>query len=140
MARQRRLQRKRRPQRADPRLTWQPATPAPKITAGLIARAGSGLTAANTNLGTIDEVLGSVPADVHVNPSAKPLNDQHARFGRCMAEQMRIHDLGHELELLAAYNRRDRVVQAAVEHASSVCEGSAITPDASYKEVLTANP
>jgi hypothetical protein len=120
--------------------TWQHGTPTPKINAGLIAHAGYGLTAANANLATVDEVFGSVPADVHVDPSAKTLNDQYARFGRCMAEQMKIHDLGHELALLAAYNRKDRAAQAAVEKASSICEGAAITPDASYKESLTANP
>lgn len=120
--------------------TWQPGTPTPKITAGLVAQAGYGLTPADANLGTVDEVFGSVPANVHVDPSAKALNDQYARFGRCMAEQMKIHDLGHELTLLAAYNRKDRAVQAAVEKASSVCAGDAITPDVGYKESLTANP
>ena len=120
--------------------TRQPETPAPTITSGLIARAGYGLTPANTNLGTVDEVFGSVPANIHIDPSAKALNDQYARFGRCMAEQMKIHDLGHELALLAAYNRKERAAQAAVEKASLVCEGDAITPDASYKESLTANP
>jgi hypothetical protein len=73
--------------------TWQSGTPTPKITAGLIAQAGDGLTPTNANLGTVDEVFGSVPADVHVDPSAKTLNDQYARFGRCIAEQMKIHDL-----------------------------------------------
>jgi hypothetical protein len=100
---------------------WQPGTPTPKITAGLIAQSGDGLTAANANLGRVDEVFGSVPANVHVDPSAKTLNDQYARFGRCMAEQMKIHDLGHELALLIAYNQKDRAAQAAVEKASSVC-------------------
>ncbi len=32
-----------------------------------------------------------------------------------MAEHMHIHDVGHELALLVAYNRKDRVTQAAVE-------------------------
>jgi hypothetical protein len=80
-----------------------------------------------------------VPADIDVNPSAKTLNDQYARFGRCMAEHMHIHDVGHELALLVAYNRKDRVTQAAVEEAS-VCEGFAITPNASYSQPLTTNP
>jgi hypothetical protein len=31
-------------------------------------------------------------------------------------------------------------LQAAVEKASSVCEGLAITPDANYKQSLKANP
>jgi MMPL family len=106
----------------------QPGTPMPKLSAALIAQAGYGLTVANTNLGTVDEVFGSVPADGHVNPSAKKLNDQYARFGQCMGEHIRIHDVGHELALLVAYNRKDRAVQAAVEKASSVCEGLAITP------------
>jgi hypothetical protein len=119
---------------------WQPGTPAPKVTAALIAQSGYGLNQANTSLGTVDEVFGSVPADVRVNPSAKTLNDQSARFGRCMAEQMKIHDLGHELALLIAYSRKDHTVQAAVEKASSVCEGLAITPDANYKQSLKANP
>ena len=47
-----------------------------------------------------------------------------------MGEQLRIHDLGRELALLAAFNRKDRAGQTAVEKASSVCEASAITPDA----------
>jgi hypothetical protein len=119
---------------------WQPGTVAPKVTAAVIAQAGYGLNQANTSLGTVDEVFGSVPTDVRVNPSAKTLNDQYARFGRCMAEEMKIHDLGHELALLIAYNRKDRTVQAAVEKASSVCEGFAITPDANYKQSLKANP
>jgi hypothetical protein len=110
------------------------------ITAALIAQAGYGLTEANTNPGTVDEVFGSVPADVHVNPSAKTINDQYARFGRCMAEHLRIHDVAHELALLAAYNRKDRATQNAVEAASSVCQGSAITPNASYRESLQTNP
>jgi hypothetical protein len=46
-----------------------------------------------------------------------------------MGEYMKIHDLAHELALLVAYNRKDRVLQAAGEKASSVCEGDAITPD-----------
>ena len=120
--------------------TWSPGRPPPKITAGLIAQAGDGLTPANANLGSVDEVSGSVPANVHVDPSAKTLNDQYARFGRCMAEQMKIHDQGDELALLIAYNRKDRAPQAAVENASSVCTGDAIAPDASYEESLTANP
>jgi hypothetical protein len=119
---------------------WQPGTPAPKVSAALIDQAGYGLTAANTNLGTVDEVFGSVPADVHVNPSAKIVDDQYARFGRCMGEYLKIHDLGHELALLVAYDRKDHRVQAAVEKASSICEGTAITPDASYRQSLTANP
>ena len=57
-----------------------------------------------------------------------------------MGEQMRIHDLGHELALLIAYTRKDRSVQAPVEKASTICEGSAIAPDASYKESLKADP
>jgi hypothetical protein len=40
--------------------TWQPGTPTPKITAGLSAQAGDGLTPANANLGSVDEVFGSV--------------------------------------------------------------------------------
>jgi hypothetical protein len=32
-----------------------------------------------------------------------------------MAEQMKIHDLGHELALLITYNQKDRAAQAAVE-------------------------
>jgi hypothetical protein len=119
---------------------WHPGTPAPRVTAALIAQAGYGLNRANANLGTADEVFGSVPADVHVNPSAKALDDQYARFGRCMAEQMKIHDLGHELALLSAYNRKDHQVQAAVEKASAVCQGLAITPDANYKQSLKTNP
>jgi len=119
---------------------WRPGTPVPKITAVLIAQAGYGLTQANTNPGSVDEVFGSVPAAVHVNPSAKTLNDQYARFGRCMAEHLRIHDVGHELALLVAYNRKDRVTQTAVEEASSVCEGFAITPNASYRQSLKTNP
>jgi hypothetical protein len=79
---------------------WQPGTAAPKVTGGLIAQARHGLTVANTNLGTVDEVFGAVPADVHVNPSAKTCKDQYTRFGRCMCEYMKIHDLGHELALL----------------------------------------
>lgn len=119
---------------------WQPGTPAPKVTAALIAQAGYGLDRANTSLGTVDEVFGAVPALVTVNPSARTLNDQYARFGRCMAEDMRIHDLGHELALLAAYNRKDHTVQAAVETASSVCAGVVITPDADFKQSLKVNP
>jgi hypothetical protein len=127
--------------------TSRPSTPArergtrpPKVTSALISQAGYGLTVTNANLASVDEVFGAVPANVHVNPSAKNLNDQYARFGRCMAEQMKIHDLGHELALLVAYNRRNHTVQAAVEKASSVCEGLAITPDANYKQSLKANP
>jgi hypothetical protein len=120
--------------------SWQPGTPAPRVTAALVDQAGYGLNRANTNVGTVDEVFGSVPADVHVNPSATVLNDQYARFGRCMAEQMKIHNLGRELALLIAYNRKDHNVQAAVESASSVCEGLAITPDASYEQSLRTNP
>lgn len=123
-----------------PPAAWQPGTPMPRVTPALIAGAGYGLTQANTNLGTVDEVFGSVVANVHVNASAKTLDDQHARFGRCMGEQMRIHDLGHELALLIAYTRKDRAVQAPVEKASTICEGSAITPDASYKESLRTDP
>jgi hypothetical protein len=87
---------------------WQPGTAAPRVTASLIAQAGHGLTVANANLGTVDEVFGAVPAAVHVNPSAKALNDRYARFGRCMGAYMKIHDLGHELALLVAFNRKDR--------------------------------
>ena len=92
---------------------WQPATPAPVVTAGLITQAGYGLTKANTNIGTVDEVIGAVPATVHLTPSAKTLSDQYARFGRCMAEHMGIHDQGHELALLVGYNRKNRAAQAA---------------------------
>jgi hypothetical protein len=113
---------------------------APEVTSGLIAQAGYGLTGTNANLGTVDEVFGSVPADARVNPSARTLNDQYARFGRCMGEQIKIHDLGHELALLIAYKRKDRGVQAAVERASAVCEGLAITPDATYRQSLKADP
>jgi hypothetical protein len=119
---------------------FQQGTPMPEVTAGLIAQAGYGLTPSNTSLGTVDEVFGSVTAGVHVNPSAKNLNAQYARFGRCMAEHLRIHDQGHELALLIAYNRKNPSVQAAVEKASTVCEGSAIAPDASYKQSLKYNP
>jgi nitroreductase len=86
---------------------WQPSTAAPKLTGALIAHGGYAPTVADTNLGTVDEVFGAAPADAHVNPSAKVLNDQHARFGRCMGEYMKIHDLGHELALLVADNRKD---------------------------------
>jgi hypothetical protein len=120
--------------------TWERGTPAPEVTPALIRHAGFGLTVANANVGTVDEVLGAVPANVHVTPSARTLNDQYARFGRCMGEDLKIHDLGHELALLVAYKRKDRLVQAAVEKASSVCEGLAIAPDASYEQSLKANP
>lgn len=73
---------------------------------------------------------GAVVAKGRVNPSAKTLNDQYARFGRCTAEQMKLHNLGHELALLIGYNRKDPALQAAVEKASSVCAGVVITPDA----------
>jgi hypothetical protein len=74
-----------------------------------------------------------------VDPSAKALNDQYARFGRCIGEYLKIHDLGHELALLVAYDRRDPRAQAAVEKSSSVCAGVAAAPDASYKQSLKAN-
>lgn len=119
---------------------FQQGTPMPKVTADLIAQAGYGLTQSNTSLGTVDEVFGSVTAGVHVDPSAKTLNAQYARFGRCMAERLKIHDQGHELALLIAYNQKNPVVQAAVEKASTICEGSAITPDAGYKQSLEDNP
>jgi len=119
---------------------WEPGTPPPKVTPVLISQAGYGLTTANANLGTVDEVFGAVPANVHVNPSAKALNGQYARFGRCMAEHMKIHDLGHELALLIAYNQGNLTLQAAVEKASSVCTGLAITPNANYRQSLRANP
>lgn len=122
------------------RPAWQPGTPAPKVTSALIAQAGYSLNQANTSLGTVDEVFGSVPADVRVNPSAKELNDQYVRFGRCMPEEMKIHQLGHELALLIAYNRKNHTVQAAVEKAFSLCEGLAITPDRNYKQSLKTNP
>lgn len=119
---------------------FQQGTPMPEVTAALIAQAGYGLTQVNTSLGTVDEVFGSVTAGVHVNPSAKNLNAQYARFGRCMAEHLRIHDQGHELALLIAYNRKNPAVGAAVEKASTICEGSAIARDASYKQSLKDNP
>jgi hypothetical protein len=119
---------------------WQHGTPPPKVTPALISQAGYGLTAANANLATVDEVFGAVAANVHVNPSAKALNDQYARFGRCMGQYLKIHNLGQELALLVAYNRKDRRAQPAVEQASSVCAGSAAEPDTSYKQSLKANP
>ena len=119
---------------------WERATPPPKVTAALIRQAGYGLTPANANIGTVDEVIGAQSANVHVNPSAKTLDSQYTRFGRCIAEQMKIHDLGHELVLLIAYGRKDHTWQATVEKASSVCAGLAITPDANYKQSLKANP
>jgi hypothetical protein len=119
---------------------WESATPPPKVTPALIRQTGYGLTAANANIGTVDEVIGAQSANVHVNPSAKTLDNQYTRFGRCIAEQMKIHDLGHELVLLIAYVRKDRTLQATVEKASSVCAGLAITPDANYKQSLKANP
>lgn len=119
---------------------WEAGTGAPKVTAALIAQAGNGLTPANTKLGTVDEVFGALAATVHVNPSARSLNDQYARFGRCMGEYLRIHDLGHELALLVAYDRKNAAAQAAVEKASAICSGVAITPDAAYKQSLKSNP
>jgi hypothetical protein len=47
---------------------WQPGTPAPKVTPALITQAEHGLTDANTNLGTVDEVFGSVPAKRSCGP------------------------------------------------------------------------
>jgi hypothetical protein len=120
--------------------TWQPGTPPPKVTAALIVQAGYGLTAANTKLGTVDEILGSVAAGAHVDTSTKHLNQEYERFGRCMGEQLRIHDPGHELALLIAYNRKDRAAQAGVDKSSLVCEGFAITPNARYRQSLTTNP
>jgi hypothetical protein len=119
---------------------FQQGTPMPKVTAALIAQAGYGLTQSNTSLGTVDEVFGSVTAGVRVNPSAKALNAQYARFGRCMGEHLRIHDQGHELALLIAYHRKNPAVGAAVEKASTICEGSAIAPDVNYKQSLKDNP
>ena len=55
-------------------------------------------------------------------------------------EHLRIHDHGHELALLIAYTRKNPGVQAAVEKASTICEGSTIMPDASYTESLKDNP
>jgi hypothetical protein len=119
---------------------WQQGTSPPKVSAALIAQAGDGLTSANTKLGTLDEVLGSVAAGAHVDPSTKHLNHEYERFGRCIGEQLRIHDPGHELALLSAYNRKDRAAQAGVNKSSLVCEGFAITPDAGYRQSLTTNP
>jgi hypothetical protein len=119
---------------------WQPGPLAPKITVDLITQAGHGLTAGTARLGTVDEVFGAVAAGAQVNPSAKTFNDQYARFGRCMGEYMKIHDLGHELALLVAYNHKDRLAQATVEKASTVCADNAITPDAAYKQSLKVNP
>ena len=119
---------------------WERGTPLPKVTPTLMRQAGHGLTATDANLGTVDEAIGALSANVHVNPSAKTLNNQYARFGRCIAEQMKVHDLGHELVLLIAYDRKDHTLQAAVEKASSACAGLAITPDANYKQSLKANP
>jgi hypothetical protein len=119
---------------------WQHGTPPPKVTRALISQPGYGLTPGNANLGTVDEVFGAVAANVHVNPSGKALNDQYTRFGRCMGEYLKIHNLGQELALLVAYNRKDQGAQSAVEKASSVCAGSAAEPDTSYKQSLKANP
>lgn len=69
---------------------WERGTPAPKVTPALIRQAGYGLTVADANVGTVDEVFGAVPANFHVNPSVKTLNDQYARFGRCMGEYAKI--------------------------------------------------
>ena len=119
---------------------WERGAPPPEVTPALIGQAGQGLTAANASLGTVDEVFGAVAANVHVNPSAKALNGQYARFGRCMGEYLKVHNLGHELALLVAYDGKDRRTQVAVEKASSVCAGSAAAPDASYNQSLKANP
>jgi hypothetical protein len=119
---------------------WRHGTPPPKLTPALINQAGYGLTAANTNLGTVDEVFWAVAASVHVNPSANALNEQYARFGRCTGEYLKNDNPGQELALLAAYSHKDQRAQSAVEKASSVCAASAAAPDPSYKQSLKANP
>jgi hypothetical protein len=119
---------------------WKPGTPRPKLTVAQIAQAGHSLTKANASLGTVDEVLVSVPANVRVDPSAKTLDDQYARFGRCMGEQIGIHDLWHELALLIAYNHKDPAALRAVENESATCVGLQVTHDHSYQQSLRANP
>jgi hypothetical protein len=94
---------------------WERGTPRPEVTPALIRQAGHRLTAANVDLGTVDEVFWAVAANVHVSPAATALNDQYARFGRCMGEYLKTHNLGHELALLVAYDRKDRRAQPAVE-------------------------
>jgi hypothetical protein len=83
-------------------------------------------------------VLGSVPAGVDVDPSAKTLDDQYARFGRRVGEQIGIHDV--KLALFIAYNRRARAALQAVEKASATCEGLHIARDPAYNQSLGANP
>ncbi len=119
---------------------WQPGTPQPKLTEAQIAQAGSGLSKASASLGTVDEVLGSMAAGAHVDPSAKALDDQYARFGRCIGEQIGIHDRQHELALVIAYDRKQPAAQQAVEKESGICSGLQITHDHSYQQSLTANP
>lgn len=112
----------------------------PKLAETQLALAEHGLTEANANPGTDDEVLGSVPAGVDINPSAKTLGDQYARFDRCMAEHIGIHNSEHQLALLITYNRRARDALQTVETASMACKGLQIARGPEYNQSLKANP
>jgi hypothetical protein len=73
-------------------------------------------------------------------PQRRSMLRLRGSVGAWASEQMRIHDLGHELALLVAYNQKNRDAQAAVERESATCEGFAITPDARWRESLKTNP
>jgi hypothetical protein len=112
-----------------PAPAWKSAPSAPKLTAALIAQAGYGLTRANTTPGTVDEVFGSVTANVHVHPSGKTLNDQYAPIrsmhGRAHADP-RPGPRGSAPGRLSPERPGS---SAAVEKASLICTGLAITPE-----------
>jgi len=120
--------------------SWQPGTPEPDLTDPQIAQAGHGLNSSTAFIGSEDEVLGSLGSGASVNAASNTINAGAERFGRCIAEQIGIHDASHEIALLIAYNRRDSGALQAIGKATGTCVGLKVTHAASYEQSLKSNP
>lgn len=101
----------------------------PDLTAGELQQAGT--TESRAWIGDADQKLGAL---------ANAAGADGERMGRCIGEQIGIHDAEHEYALLLAYKRRDSGALVAIGKAVGTCGELKVTHAASYEQSLTTEP
>lgn len=108
---------------------WQPDSPEPDLTTAQWQQLGTSVDRAW--IGDADERLGAL-ANTHGSAGQ--------REGRCIAEQIRIHDATREYALLLAFKQHDAAAERAVGNAVGTCVGLETTHDPRFEQSLAKNP
>lgn len=108
---------------------WQAGSPEPQLSNAQWQMAGISLDQAW--IGDADQRLGAL---------ANTRGPGGERFGRCMAERLRIHDATREYALLVAYKLHSHQAEVAVGSATGTCVGMKVAHDPSFAVSLSKIP